>query len=221
MGSIEEETRQWSSVPVCALSFEKYFRSDLEKAKNILRNLPGETTRNKLVPVVEKQRKIYVCPSYDDLVKLSPQDLDSPTDYRLCELFLMVPVMWQGIWVKNRKTRGSFLIYRTYEAAVARSVGSGESLSRFLLREYLGRPLKRSEGAAFRDGNPFNLSPENMILTTISGRPMACVWCRKPTTRDESELILKKILPFMPEASIVSLIPETLDECDKRLILFS
>lgn len=142
--------------------------------------------------IVDVQRKLHLYPSYDDLV--DPFRVEAVTAWRMAEVMLLLPVPWRDIWVIKRPGRGLLALKRPQHAVVVDMWGNlrgwtnGDGLP--TLAEHLGY----GKSPRFRNNNPFDLRPENVIQTQPkpAHRPMKCSLCHQPTTAEDSLVERKK-----------------------------
>ena len=141
---------------------------------------------------VEVQRKLHLYPSYDDLV--DPFKVETVTAWRMGEVMLLLPVQWHDIWVIKRPKRGLLALKRPEHAVIVDKWGNlhgwtnGDALP--TLAEHLGY----GKSPKFKNGNPFDLQPENIIpqAPRPAHRPMKCSLCGQPTTAEDSLVERKK-----------------------------
>ncbi len=141
---------------------------------------------------VDVQRKLHLYPSYDDLV--DPFRVEAVTAWRMGEAMLLLPVQWRDIWIIKRPARGLLALKRPEQAVVVDRWGNlhgwtnGDRL--LTLAEHLGY----GKSPKFKNGNPFDLRPENIIpqAPRPAHRPMKCSLCHQPTTAEDSLVERKK-----------------------------
>lgn len=141
---------------------------------------------------VDVQRKLHMYPAYDDLV--DPFRVEAVTAWRMAEVMLLLPVQWGDIWVIKRPVRGLLALKRPEQAVLWDIWGNlhgwtnGDNLP--TLAEHLGY----GKAPQFRNNNPFDLRPENVIQTQPrpAHRPMKCSLCGELTTAKESLVEKKK-----------------------------
>lgn len=142
--------------------------------------------------IVDVQRKLHLYPSYDDLV--DPFRVEAVTAWRMAEVMLLLPVKWGDIWIIKRPRRGLLALKKPEHAVIVdiwgnlRGWTNGDNLP--TLAEFLGY----GKTPQFRNNNPFDLRPGNVIQTQPrpAHRPMKCSYCGQPTTAEDSLVERKK-----------------------------
>ena len=184
------EKRRYDADPI-AYAKQRRPRSTFEKQIEDIWYHRLENARN-YQHFVEVQRKLHLYPSYDDLV--DPFKVETVTAWRMGEVMLLLPVQWHDIWVIKRPKRGLLALKRPEHAVIVDKWGNlhgwtnGDALP--TLAEHLGY----GKSPKFKNGNPFDLQPENIIpqAPRPAHRPMKCSLCGQPTTAENSLVERKK-----------------------------
>ena len=187
------EKRQYEADPILyakrhLLRHQQPFADQVEHIFRTHRMAPARNYQH----FVEVQRKLHLYPSYDDLV--DPYRVETVTAWRMGEVMLLLPVQWRDIWVIKRPARGLLALKRPEQAVVVDRWGNlhgwtnGDRL--LTLAEHLGY----GKSPKFKNGNPFDLRPENIIpqAPRPAHRPMKCSLCHQPTTAEDSLVERKK-----------------------------
>ncbi|MBU2721474.1 hypothetical protein HF563_19420 [Acidithiobacillus ferridurans] len=185
------EKRRYEADPI-AYAKQRRPRSSLaEQIEGVFWSHRMNPARN-YQQFVDVQRKLHLYPSYDDLV--DPYRVEAVTAWRMGEAMLLLPVQWGDIWVIKRPVRGLLALKRPEQAVLWDIWGNlhgwtnGDNLPTFA--EHLGY----GKSPQFKNGNHFDLRPENVIQTQPrpAHRPMKCSLCGELTTAEESLVEKKK-----------------------------
>lgn len=164
------------------------FSTQIERAFMMHRMKPATNYQK----FVEVQRKLHLYPSYDDLV--DPYMVEAVTAWRMGEGMLLLPVQWRDIWVIKRPARGLLALKRPEQAVIVDMWGNLHGWTNGDASPTLAEHLGYGKSPKFKNGNPFDLRPENIIhqAPRPAHRPMKCSLCGQPTTAENSLVERKK-----------------------------